>query len=877
MSGQRPRGRFDAGMRFGVRSPTMHVAVLGKPFAWGIVLWVVAVLTLLCWPSRALAQPAAGGGGAGGGAAGEVTRIGFNGIYEPTSWIPMKVRVQPPDGESGAYLLRVHARDLDGDRVIYERTIALTGGVGPQEFWTYFKREPSPGEFVPSEELRVVLADPEGRELAQLSLQSQRQLLSVDADAGNSPARRLVLLVSEPAGGRYPGNSELTPSGIVGLTEITAGAALLPTDLPDRTIGYDGVHTVVWQDADPAVLIEGGGERMAALREWVRNGGRLVITHRGDWQSLEPIFDLLPVTPLGVAEKDDLVPLRNLALTQAASANGIDAEAFETAPGPFRYVMAVPKEGAIVERWLEPEDFPEAAAAEMAELTPTGRAPFLARMPYGFGSVTWLGIDLGNPNVTGPPNRPTRGWTAIWAALLDVGDRPTLDPDDAAENRFETVALRDLGVGPISGTRLAGKSVALVTLALVFFIGYWLLAGPGLYFYLATRKKTHLSWFAFGAAAALATLLTMGLTRLVLRGAPELRHVSVERAGPVADPLVLADMGLYIPRDGVQVISVDEASVPPSLTAFVPPSDPLGTSGRTNPITYIVPLDAPSADAAEDLEGSAAIVEIPYRSTLKKLEASWSGERKLGIEGSPRLIADSYFPAGALVNTSGYDLRNVHIAYKVIRGGRAQVVVLYLPTWANGQSLASLQAVFDPEGGERARFVGTSARTGQAPPREEPVWGFLDTYWAPNYWYNASGLRRQQLSVGGELGFDDWNNRYRQTPAMLSLFSLLPPMENVAGANTASAVSLLRRGAREWDISAAVSAGQLVVIGEAIDVPVPLPLKVNGRSVEGQGTVIAQYVLPLDRTAEAEAERQRYLEQREQVAAAEAAATQPSR
>ena len=860
MSGRPP---FDGYGPAQLRSATMCVeqAVAGRcrdrwTAVGGLVAFVLCLLLVV--PAFAQNQPAGGGGGGG-----EVIQIGFGGYYEPTSWIPMKVRLRAPDGESGAYVLRTHVRDLDGDRAIYERTVALTAGAGGQEFWTYFKAEPTAGNIEPGDELRVVLADTEGREVAQLAVALQQPPLTIDTGSGRDPPRRLVLLVSEPAGGRYLGAGELAPGNLLGLTEVTVPAALMPRDLPDRAIGYDGVSAVVWQDADPSVLLEGGGERLEALRQYVRDGGRLIVTHRADWQSLQPIFDLLPVSPAGDIERTDLRPLRDLALANARNLRPIDVQPFAEADGPFRFVAAAPKPEAIVERWMTPEDL---EGAELPDgIAPDGRLPLVARAPYGYGSVTWVAIDLGNPTLVAGSMQRARGWTGIWTSLLDVGEEPLYEGDERQKESFSTVAQRDFGAGLLNGTRLAGKSVALVTLALIFFIAYWLLAGPGLYFYLATKRKTQLSWFAFGAAAAIATVLTIGLTRLVLGGDAELRHVSLERAGNDTQRLVRADLGLYIPRDGVQRISLDGAVGPtPSLTNFVPPSDPLARTSRSNPISYVVPLDAP-ADT-NGLEGEATVVEMPYRSTLKKLEADWHGPATTVIDGTPRLTGRGQFPEGSLINASGRDLRNVHIAYKVLRGGRYEVLLLYLPTWNNGVRIESLKDVFNPEGGSVARLVSNSSGARAGPPRDAPVYGLLGTDWADNYWYRQRGIRTSLGEISAGVGYDDWSSRTRISPAMLSFFSMLPPMENdstgstITGGSGANSVELLRRGAREFDVTAAVSAGNLVIVGEVDEAPVPIPLKVNGRDVEGAGTVLAQYIVPIDRTGEKLTDRDRYLE-----------------
>ncbi|MEL7237854.1 MAG: hypothetical protein AAGK78_03255, partial [Planctomycetota bacterium] len=565
----------------------------------------VVALALLVWLTLGVVRPAAAqqaGGTQAISAGGRVVSIGFNrGSYQPTEWVPMKVALTPPGGETGLFRLRVHQKDLDGDNVVYERTVTLTGGVAGQVFWTYFKPETVSGGLPLTLEdlrgrLRVVLADEEGRELAQLSMNEPVRPLyagRLNGAIGDGRGTRLVLLVSEPDAGSIPGSGEMARAP-VGLAENLMLVPCTPSDLPDRVIGYDGVDAVIWQAANPASLSR-GGEGLTALRRYVRNGGKLVVTHPGEFELLEPIFDMLPVTPLGSFEIDTLLPLRELALPAMLSSQ-VQPRPWERAPGPFRFVAALPKEDALVEAWLTPDTLP----ASIVEDAPDDRLPLLARGPYGFGSVTWLATNVGTRGVAGQPNLRTVGWLGITSRLLGTNDLPRLDPEQPVKDRFSTAVNRDLGSSAEAGLALPGKSLALVTLAMVFFVVYWLVAGPGLYFFLAAKKKTHLSWFGFGAAALVAAVLTVGLSRLVLRGPPELSHVSIVRTGPVAETYVQTDFGLYIPEDGEQQLLIDAGTAsPPTLAAFAPPPDALANVSRTNPINYVVSLDPPAPGSVE--------------------------------------------------------------------------------------------------------------------------------------------------------------------------------------------------------------------------------------------------------------------------------------
>jgi hypothetical protein len=795
-----------------------------------------------------------------------VTQVGYEGHFEPGGWIPLRAVVSAPGDVPGPYILRVICRDLDGDTVTYDRTFTLSAG-GGQEVWTYFKLPRVGTTLSPAEDLAVVLTSPDGQELQRLALPN-RPVEAVDRIRyGGGPASsvpgRLMLVVGGEGGGFFPGVLEFSPE-VAGLTGINVPLSVSTDDLPDRAIGYDAIHTVVWQNADPTDLLAGGGAQMQALRAWLVAGGRLVVTHPGDWQSLEPIFDLLPVDPVAAIDLPNLLWLRRLAVT----GDGIGPPVgFATAPGPFRFVLASAKPEAMVTQWLLPDEVPQDAARQYDDVASAGRFPLAVSGGYGFGHVSWLATNLGNTAVAGSRTAPTAGWASIWSHVIGTGDRPVLDPSESQQRSFRLDATRDIASGPESATGLVGKGAALVTLAIAFFIGYWLLAGPGAYFLLLRKKKTHLSWWTFGATAVAAAGLTVLLTSLILRGPAEVVHVTLDRLGPDTPRVIKSDLGIYIPRDGLQTIAAaadatlsgDINTPPPTLTPLTPPRRGLGSgvSARTNPATYHVPLDA------------SATVDVPYRSTLKKLNATVAAPAVAGIEGNAALTPGSQFPVGQLVNTSGSDLVNVHIVYAFMRGTRREVMVLYAPQWQNGLALPSLAEVYRPTDAAPLPRVSMRNTRSTRQPTDAFVWGELRNDWAEQYWFRLRNLRENQLAVAGGSTFDDWDRPHRATPVMLSLFDLLPPMR--AGVQGGDSVGLVRPGRRDWDVSAAVMAGNLVIIGETEQAPTPLPLEVNGRSIGGEGTVIHQFVLPLDRTQVARAEAAGFARQQEDEALLEEA------
>src|SRR4029453_10626071 len=90
----------------------------------------------------------------------------------------------------------------------------------------------------------------------------------------------------------------------------------------------------------------------------------------------------------------------------------------------------------------------------------------------------------------------------------------------------------DLGYSLLSGMEHSARGAGLVVLAIGFFILYWAAAGPISYFVLANKKKKGASWPIFAAAALVATLLTVGVVKLVMGSSADIKHISIVRWAP---------------------------------------------------------------------------------------------------------------------------------------------------------------------------------------------------------------------------------------------------------------------------------------------------------------------------------------------------------
>ncbi|MBV8779957.1 MAG: hypothetical protein JO353_01040, partial [Phycisphaerae bacterium] len=487
------------------------------------------------------------------------------------------------------------------------------------------------------------------------------------------------------------------------------------------------------------------------------------------------------------------------------------------------------KGNGIVDAWI---NWPDAPAS-----------PYIARQTYGCGCVTWVAQDLGDIALK---RQVTENWPIVWNRIFDWKDQPmnaTRISQDTRDSFTRETQGVDVARSLLDETDLPGKGLGLISLAVLSFIVYWAVAGPGAYFYLLAKQRTGASWFVFGATAIVFTCLSALLVRVVLRGPPALKHLSVARAAMNDAVHVYSRIGLYIPHDGERALSLSDAAAgsAPSLTAFAIAPTEMGDD-QSDDIgqSYQVPIP-------EAIGSDSQVVRIPFRSTMKKLEASWTGPfsdntLRGGIEGHVRRNPDSTTPDGQLTNNSGRTLHDVYIAYKWQASGNEYNALngdylFYLPAWGYGASLnlhADLTTEQDDQGNpRRVPFIDSSAN--YATGRGHKYWGMIQTNWA-HYWMR--GL--SNFTTDPTVGFD-------QAIVMLSFFDRLP-VDQLNGEHK-TRFDFLRPGAHRFDASAALAAGSMVILARSdprSPEGLPVPFAVDGQSTRGSGTTVYQFIVPVD-------------------------------
>jgi hypothetical protein len=810
-------------------------------------LWVVLAFLL--------AIPLAGST-AHGQIRGEVESIGFGGNYRPDCWTPMVVRIRTAGLDPALYKLQVFQEDLDRDRQAFTRTISIDPSQAEQRFWMYFI--PQPGGLPDTNaggsldalrrSLRVQLTTANNRGIGQLA---QTQVPTSLDGPPNEPFQRgqkLVLVVAE--GNHAPSFREYV--GAFGVSEDIVPVLVRPRELPENAIAYSAVDAILWLNADAAQLDEGGARRSAAIEQYVHQGGRLIVCQPPERDRLLALARLLPIeyatrTPGGgnlfdveIRDSKSLEPLRSLARENASTLNSA-TDPWRTIAGPYRMAIARPKLDAMVEERLL-IDWPDGTTS-----------PWIVRGVVGLGGVTWVAQDLGDPALTARTSNA--GWSRVWDTVFgwnnDTMPQQSRDPDDNRGYGEPTRAI-DLGYALLRGMDHPGRGVQLVLLAVVFFVLYWVAAGPGSYFALLNFNKRELSWLAFAAAALVATVVTMGVVRLVVRGDPAIKHATVLRTPQTGPAIASSRIGLYIPNDGS--IPVTLGDVAPrslaSVTAFAEhPQQRRDTERPPVQGEYVVPVPDETAEGAP-------IVPFPYRSTLKKVQATWVGEPNSRITGSARL-SNSLLRGvdGVLTNNTGGDLRFAYIAF---RNAAGQVRVFYKEGWRNGTSIDFARDLGAPpvmvlppgmdmtDRDRRLYGLPRDGRREQAGPLMDILGTGRGTEGWTGFWFPP--LRGRAGETVNIAPFDDADEGYLRSLPVLAMFDLVPTPRNRAR-DDFSRFEILRRGLRQINLSHVVTNGQMLVLAVSTDRrPLPFPLLVDGDPYGGDGDVIYETVIALNRT-----------------------------
>ena len=260
--------------------------------------------------------------------------------------------------------------------------------------------------------------------------------------------------------------------------------------LPTRGIGYDGVNEVFLAGSRPAVKQLLGKEKTTqALGDWIRQGGRLIMSIDGEETKLsEGQGPLQKFLPGRIVES---LPLRGLE----------PLELFADATDPLVKEDSRGQREAFIVPVLELERGNIVAALKQGSRT----IPLLVLSSLGFGQITLLAVDVERPEFT--------SWNGTRHLIQKI-----LSLDQQAEqqgNRLSRSELAHAGYDDLAGQlrsaldQFGEQGVWFIPFELLFLCGvvYLLLIAPGDYLFLQrTLRKMELTWITFPSVVILCSV-----------------------------------------------------------------------------------------------------------------------------------------------------------------------------------------------------------------------------------------------------------------------------------------------------------------------------------------------------------------------------------
>jgi len=328
-------------------------------------------------------------------------------LYKHGAWTPVYVAVKCNFEYRGSALLVTEAPDSDDVPVRYAVPIPRIP-VGQVDWVIGYAR---PGGRDPTLAIHILKA----REEYGLVPSSTQMADSASApNRGMDPSQFLFLSIgSRLDGNKLPGfpaglmdenRNQLSISGNTARSLLANITAL--QQMPTSWFGYQGVDTVLLTTGDRTFmdgLVSERDGRKAALAEWVRRGGRIIVSVGKNGDQLAgagELSDLLPVTPTGTAEAD----INRMTWVDAGSTDE-------------------PLGGMTIARLNPKPNRPLKTLAKGPKLADGSDPPMVLGSSFGFGRVTIVAFDVDDKALT-----KWKGRDGFWRELMNrSGQR--LGPD----------------------------------------------------------------------------------------------------------------------------------------------------------------------------------------------------------------------------------------------------------------------------------------------------------------------------------------------------------------------------------------------------------------------------------------------------------------
>ena len=614
--------------------------------------WLVAILLtgVLPWTEFVQAEPDEG-------ARPEIVgiRVGFSGQYKPGLWTPVEITLRGVEGiEDGR--IRLTVPDSDGVPCLVTAPLPC----------------PDPGPEAASDEKEELPTAGTAKVMVHTRFGRRSGEATIELCSSDRVLDRKVFFASETDGptgfgiGLFSDQDLIVTVGpdVMGVEDAVHNARRQPSEktvvarvadiaeLPDRWYGYESVHTVIVSTSDPAIRssLESEVQRIEALEEWVRMGGRLIFcAGDGAPEMLAPGEQ----TPLARFSPGRLRDMRSLADNRSFRAYGGSLESYCGSMEPLRAPRTASGERLKFQ-------IPLLADVKGVVESGDGGMPLVVRRAVGFGQVVFFAGDLDRPPMANWPDRPL-----LLSKLLDVRD-------DEAEIGDGGSALVHFGYTDLAGQlrsaldQFVGVWQVPVSLVIGLIVVYLLAIGPADFFLLRwMRRRMELTWVTFPAVVI---LFCVGAYVLAYRSkGDQLRVNQVD----VVD--VDVESGQLRGTSWANVFSPAmqryDLTFRPSAPNGIPPGNPevlvswLGLPGGG--LGGMDPSASPPVGWERAYELSPkldSLLEVPISIwATKSVTARWRS--RAGVHLASDLTGTGQVPVGSVTNTLDCPLENCLLAY----------------------------------------------------------------------------------------------------------------------------------------------------------------------------------------------------------------------
>lgn len=558
--------------------------------------------------------------------------------YKPGLWTPVEVAVRGPLPATVRVSLTVPDGDGVPSRVVTNSPEVLVDG-SPQAAGT-----DSPGGSTAGPQSKLQLFARFGRVKSDLRIEIHngdellaKRVFQANRDAGFPVAKpsdsELVVAI---------GLTDEQAAGLVGRRSKETIVALVEDldRLPDAWYGYEGVDSVLLATGDSSAYLdlEPDGRKLAALDEWIRLGGKLLLSvGRNAEEVCRPDSPLAQFVP---GEFKEMITLRQAASLEAYSNSDLPI----SSTGGGRFALEVPLLGDVT------------GAVEVSD----SALPLVVRSARGLGQIVFLAFD--------PELPPFDTWGHRGRLVDRLLGRA---PEELAEAE-DNSAVMHYGFTDMAGhlrsalDNFSGVRTVPFALVVTLVVLYVLAIGPGDYFFL--RKVARRMLFTWVTFPLIVAVVGVGAYMLAYRfkgdevrlNQVDLVDVDVESGivrGTTWANIFSPKMERYNLALEPRLPSGKADSQAESITGwFGLPGDALGGMDpkTTDPVAWKGQYDF--GERLDSLDG----VPIPVWSS-KSFTARWSSSAAEYPQAE--LADDNGLPVGAITNTFGFPLADALLVY----------------------------------------------------------------------------------------------------------------------------------------------------------------------------------------------------------------------